>query len=73
MCSGGAQSVTVLGVQMASISGVERKTPSVYVVAKVRGGGFVGYVAAPYLTNRGFDIVKEVQLVNKRLGAPLVQ
>lgn len=67
------QSVTVLGVRMASISGVERKTPSVYVVAKVRGGGFVGYVGAPYLTNRGFDIIKEIQIVNKRLGSPLVQ
>lgn len=68
-----AQSVVLLGVKMASISGVERKTPSVYVVAKVKGGNFVGYAAAQHLTSRGFDIIKEVQLVNKRLGSPLVQ
>lgn len=68
-----AQSVIVLGVKMASISGVERKTPSVYVVAKVKGGGFVGYAPAQHLTSRGFDIIKEVQIVNKRLGSPLVQ
>lgn len=68
-----AQSVVVLGVKMASISGAERKVPSVYVVAKVKGAGFVGYTGAQYLTSRGFDIIKEVQIVNKRLGSPLVQ
>ncbi|MCE1059605.1 hypothetical protein LU646_17120 [Pseudomonas alloputida] len=68
-----AQSVVVLGVKMASISGAERKVPSVYVVAKVKGASFVGYTAAQHLTSRGFDIIKEVQIVNKRLGSPLVQ
>lgn len=67
------QSVTVLAVKMAKISGTQRPTPSIYVLVKVRGPDFTGYVGPSNLNNRGFDIIKEVQLLNKRLGSPLVQ
>ncbi|WP_323115095.1 hypothetical protein [Pseudomonas guariconensis] len=67
------QSVTVLAVKMAKISGDERPTPSIYTVVKVRGPNFTGYVGPSTLNNRGFDIVKDVQLLNKQLGFPLVQ
>ncbi|WP_367863438.1 hypothetical protein [Pseudomonas guariconensis] len=67
------QSITVLGVKMAKISGAERKVPSVYVLVKVAGPNFRGYVGPSALLNRGFDIIKDVQKVNKSLGAPLVQ
>ncbi|MDF0730190.1 hypothetical protein P0Y43_05530 [Pseudomonas entomophila] len=67
------QSVTVLAVKMAKISGTERKTPSIYVLVKVRGPNFVAYVGPSALNHRGFDIIKDAQLLNKKIGAPLVQ
>lgn len=67
------QSVTVLAVKMAKISGAQRTTPSIYVLVKVRGPDFTGYVGPSNLNHRGFNIIKDVQLLNKRLGSPLVQ
>lgn len=68
-----AQSVTVTGVRMAKISGIERKEASIYALAHVRGKNFNGYVGPSTLSERGFDIIKTVQIMNKKMGAPLVQ
>lgn len=68
-----AQSVTVTSVRMAKISGAERKVASIYVLVRVRGRGFDGYVAPSTLSERGVDIIRTAQLMNKRNGAPLVQ
>lgn len=67
------QSVTVISVKMAKISGSERKVASIYAIVRVRSASFDGYVAPSTLSDRGFDIIKTVQVMNKKLGAPLVQ